>query len=412
MTKNFGIVFLSLCILQILFAQTGMFVYDKSFLQERPNLQIVDIGCDNNFVIYVLGEAYDEEFQNPYPWIALIDGKNGSIIQEAFPVKENTEGLLKIFITRDKKIVVYGNCIRNDKVQPYFLQIEENLQIKNHFLVSLKKPQYIAGVASFTPDKNLIALNIAEVDMGKIKIGLAKIPIDMFIPSFFTQIEGSPYMLATDITLYNNKIILAAYEKDYNENIKPVIYCMDTAGKVEWTFNPSYNPNFNEQFVRTDNNSIYILTNYKYPENGTCNSSLIKLNKEGKKITEKNYDGYKFNGLQILKNGKIILYGMSYLILDDTYLTSTGVYMILNENLETMFTKQVGVEDLSNQKLKETIKNNNLMISSELNAGIELLDGRIALGGRFYMPDIANSAFDIQFNRPMIILLTKDGKLQ
>ncbi|MCX7696751.1 MAG: hypothetical protein N2Z72_03540 [Bacteroidales bacterium] len=408
MKKTFFYIFLSI-ILLILSGQTGIIVYEENFLPERPHLEIKDFALDQNSNIYVLANAYDINFKNPYPWVACIDAKNGSIIQEAFPLRESTKEVSYIFITPSKKVIIYGNCTRNDKLQPLFLCLDENFQINTHFIVSLKNPQIISAVVPFSRDKNLIAQNIVDMEKGKIKIGLIKTSMDMYVPTSFTYLESDHHLFASDITYSkNNKIILAAYDDDGNGNIKPIIYCLDTTGKIDWTYYPSYDPNFNQQIVQVDNhNNIYLLANYKNEKVGKCSSTLLKLNNQGKKIREKVIDGYKFNGMTILKNGKILLYGMSYQIIDNRYLVSTGTYIIINDNLEPTYAKSIGIEDLNNQNLKASIINSNKFISSELYEGMELPDGRIVLGGRFYKPDLSS---DNYFNRGMILFLNKDGK--
>lgn len=393
-------------------SQTGIFIF-KDQIEERPNVQIVDIKEGANKKIYALGEAKDTDFKNPYPWFACIDSK-GKLISSNYPHKGNTSGMLRLILTPENRSMLYGNTEGNGKSKPFSILVNDDGTSNSVNVMAMSYSMIIGDVVPFSNNKCIIAQSNRNKETGLYNIGLIKADNDKYLPIPFKTIVSDKHELISKILVTQEKnILIAGYQiLDEDFNIKPFIYYVDSLGEKIWNYYPEFSTDFesNSLIQDTDGNFI-IASSYRDKKAGPCKTVLLKLNSKGDKIDEKVIDDIKANGFLLLNNGKILMYGTHYQAYNNVMIISKANFFILNNKLEKQFSDEVGMFDDPDYNLP-SLAVTAQPTSSEFNTGIQLSDGRIVLAGRVYMPDKV-SADEIllspRYNQPMILFMNDDG---
>lgn len=393
-------------------SQTGIFIY-KDLIEERPNVHIVDIKEGADKQIYVLGEAKDKEFQNPYPWFACIDN-NGKLITNRYPHKGNTTGMLRLIVASNQRYMLFGNMNDNGKAKPFSILLNDDGSTNTLNVMAMSYPMIIGDVVPFSDEKTLIVQSNRNKETGIFNIGLIKADNDRYLPIPFKTLVSEKHELVSRIFVTKEKnIIIAGYQiLDEDFNIKPFIYYVDSLGENLWNYYPEFSTDFESISLAQDNEgNILLAASYRDKKLGPCKTILLKLNVKGEKIEEKEISDIKANGLLLLKNGNLLMYGTHYQVYNDMMIISKASFTLFNSKLEKQLTDEVGIIDNPDSNLP-SLAVTAQPTSSEFNSGIQLSDGRIVLAGRVYMPDKTNPdeiLLSPRFNQPYIMFMNENG---
>lgn len=393
-------------------SQTGIFVY-KDQIEERPNVHIVDIKEGADKKIYVLGEAKDKNFDNPYPWFACIDTQ-GKLISSIYPHKENTSGMLRLITASNKRLMLFGNIDDNGKAKPFSILLNDDGSLNTFNIMAMSYPMILGDVVPYSNNKCLIAQSNRNKETEIFSIGLIKAENDRYTPIPFKTLVSEKHELVSRIFVTREKnIIIAGYQiLDDDFNIKPFVYCVDSLGEKLWDFFPEFPTDFESISLTQDvDGNILIASSYRDKTKGPCKTILIKLNAKGEKIEEKEISDIKANGLLLLKNGNLLMYGTHYQVYNDIMIISKASFILFNSKLEKQLTDEMGILDNPDYNLP-SLAVTAQPTSSEFNSGIQLSDGRIVLAGRVYMPDKTNPdeiLLSPRFNQPYILFMNENG---
>lgn len=393
-------------------AQTGIFIY-KDQIEERPNVHIIDIKEGADKQLYILGEAKDKEFQNPYPWFARIDNK-GKLIKSVYPHKDNTSGMLRLIIASNQRIMLYGNTNDNGKAKPFSILLNDDGGTNTLNVMAMSYPMIIGDVVPYSNKKSLIVQSNRNKETGVFNIGLIKADNDKYLPIPFKTLVSDKHELVSKVFLTKEKNILIAGYKIIDEdfNIKPFIYYLDSLGENLWSYYPEFSTDFENISIAQDKDgNILVASSYRDKKLGPCKTILLRINSKGEKTEEKIIDDIKSNGLLLLKNGNILMYGTHYQVYNDMMIISKANFFIFNSKLEKQVSDELGMLDNPDYNLP-SLAVTAQPTSSEFNTAIQLTDGRVVLAGRVYMPDKVKPdeiLLSPRYNQPMILFMNEKG---
>ncbi len=180
-------------------------------------------------------------------------------------------------------------------------------------------------------------------------------------------------------------------------------------------FYPKYATDFESQTLAQDKDGNFLLSaSYRDKTKGSCRSIVVKINSSGEQIAEQTFEDIKINGLLLLNNGNMLMYGTHYQVYSKMLIISKGSFVIVNSNFEKIASDEMGIFDLPDYNLPSLVATAQ-PTSSEFNTGIQLSDGRIVLAGRVFMPDKTSPdeiLLSPRYNQPYVLFMNKMEPLE
>lgn len=390
--------------------EVGIFFYPNLNPTFKHN-NIVGIAEATNTEIFLVGKASTEDYTQTVPYFGRFD-KRGVPLMNNFYDKYPIWDLRGIFITTDQTVKIYGTAKQSETYRPFYLKLTPTGKILG---ASPEATVYSTIFSDFAAGDNFIIA--AQTKIGENKrynIIVHKIDPQNEVYFWTTAIptEGNEEATRVIVCSDNSAIVLG---KEYKNNMRtytPVVYRISSSGKLLWRQTIPVPSNFFTQDIAQLDRSTFIYTcSYSKEYLGSAETRVLELSGGGSPVKAVTHANINANGILILPTKKILLYGSNLTMLSSRVVTKAK-YMILNRKLEMEYQRELGAADAPDSRLPQNIARI-LPTASDLVAAKVLMDGRVALCGKVFMPlDIEkpNPRGTDRFNAPLLILLDKFGK--
>jgi len=411
--SNTLIAFVATCLFLVptqFVAQTGISYYpslNKSYVHNN----IVGITEAANTEIYLIGKASTEDYSKSIPYFGRYDKKGEPLMHkffEDFPIWD----LKNLVITAGQSIKLYGTTYDKNKYNPFYLKINPLGRVESK---SPTASVYNTILSDISPKENFVAAAHTKIgENKKYNIIVHKIDANDEVYVWSTPIATEVNEEATKVIVCSDNTILVL-GKEYRNNMRtytPIVYKISSAGKVMWRVGITVPPNFfTQDIVQFDRSTYVYMCSYGKEYLGTSETRLIQLSSAGSATKANTIPNINTNGLLLLENKKVLLYGSNLAILSGRVVTRAK-YAIVGKNLEMEYQRELGSKDAPDVLMPQKIATA-LPSTSDFSSAIILSDGRIALAGKVYMPanpQNPNPRGSDRFNVPMLVILDKYGK--
>lgn len=418
MYSQYILLFILMCIQSnIVHAQTGIHYYTDSALLDY-NTSIVDIkeSADGN-TLYLLGKIENEDFTyTEGPWFARLD-KSAQMIFARGWFEERMNDVLNIILLplnkQNSKAKIYGNTRQGQFFNTYYKVVNDKAQKSSDFETltiysSLLRSVYDIGNGQsyelwLVQDSNYtynIRLKRTNTLTGKV---LKSININSKLDEEVDKMD----ILTSDSSIV---LLSKSFDSPYLDSYSSTLFRVSSNGDSIWTKAIPESNGFKTQAVciRKNNESLkeQILISCCVPDS---NAKIIALDIKGNVIQRKEFSNLKINGM-LSYNNYTLIFGSE----NDT----------IGSNMQQRIVSRARILELdSNLNIVKQFKHTNLYkpdidfkgimhrpFSTELYCATVLSNGRIAFGGRAYLPkDCSPEGQPSSFtNRPLLIVLDKN----
>ncbi len=394
----FAILFVS----QTAFGQTGLFYYPLKN-PKLPNARVAGI-IEEKGNLYICSRTSDEQYKTHNLLMQTV-GLNGNFISEQYTSIPNLWELVSCQLMNDTSFSIFGNLLVNKLHQPF----QSNIGVSGKSLKSYNENVvFSTHIKDVAADKSWnFELLTKESKGNQYNISLRKASKTDNNTEWIKRIsseqneEGDKVLCATD----GNIIILGRKYNDDKTDYVPIIYKLNPQGDVVWKKAIDVPGSFYTQSIGlTQSNTIIYMCGYTKNPTGISETRTIKLDSSGEPIANYTMSDFSANGLLILNNGTILFYGSRFFI-NEKQVVTKGKFVITDMQLVEKANVALDKTDKPDSEFKKQIST-----SSDFLTATEMEDGRIAIGGRVFMPNPENNS--IKQNNPLLLIVKADGSYQ
>lgn len=371
---------------------------------------------NSNGDLFLLGKATDATYNNIHPYWAVCDKSGKLKTQATLATTNNFYELNNFVICSPDKLRIWGTETSDNRLTMSLNTITADGMISEQNAMLTTTTTLTGDVCQLDDQNAVMAKTVQSSATGKYHISVYK---------YHVQDDGQVWYktLATEDNEEASKVFamkdgsLIVLGKLYNESLtaySTVIYKLSSAGDITWKKALSGYDTFYAQGISEGKNKtlVYICsTGVETLATGT--TEIFQLDSSGNEISKREINDIRANGVLTLKNGNIFLYGSHYQK-TGIYIISKACYKIYTPDLKEIKTDEMGMFDGPDAYLPS------LFISvyptaSDFLTAIQLKDGRIACGGRVYMPYPAAAdmiMFSDRHNNAFLVLMDADGKFR
>lgn len=392
-----------------LLAQTGIFYYTNENIA-YPNTRILNLAEANNKEIYVLGKSSSLNYDSNVPYFARIDKKGNLLVQKNLKATSLFD-LQELVILPNQFIQIYGSEKKTGKFVPYIRTINALGDLKDS---DINFSVYSTIVNDLTPfDENHIL--VCETKLGKSEkynINVYKFNLNTNKQVWNKKISSEENEEADQIiTLNNGNIVIVG--KKYNDEMTsyvPIIYKLDSEGNKIWKKGISVPENFYTHSIAANSSGrLFYTCNYSRESTGASESRIITISPESDILKYETLYDISANGILALSNDNFFVYGSNILVSESRVITKAK-YLVIDSELNTLKNYEMSETDFPDSAYPKDL--NMMPSSSDINIAIQLSDGRIACGGRIFMPqelDPNKILSAPKQNNAYLILLDQNG---
>jgi hypothetical protein len=413
MLKNiFLLSFLTLASWNLCFSQLGLHIYLDTNMK-RPNIQIVDLK-ENEHGIFILGEAKDAYFKNPDAYFARVDLK-GKVQVKKQKVAKVSE-MKRIILGNESEVLLLGNSIsQNGKPQAYSGILNKDGMMQEMIILPSGNSVVLGDAIVYDEKHALVIQAELNKETELFNVSLIKTPKDMFLVSPFAKIKSNYHELPSQVVLDKNKNIYLIALRYADDHAIPIVYGLKPDGTKIWEFQPAFSDNMEKVFLTNDaQGNLYAGASYRDKQAGTSWTELVKISKQGKELLSTKIASIKANGVLCLKNGSFLLYGTNYQVFQEQFIISKASFVFLDDKCVITHEDQITTSDSPDVDLPSTAMQIQ-PTSSEFNVAIQLLDGRIAFGGRIMYPENTSEESILsspRYNKACILFSDEKGRFR
>jgi hypothetical protein len=397
------------------FAQTGVSWFGDS-TSDYVNNRIISIKESNDGDLFLLGKATDAAYNNIHPYWAVCDKAGKLKTQVTLPTTNNFYELNNFTVCSADKIRIWGTETVNDRLTMSINTVNAAGAITEQNAMLTTTTTLTGDVCQLNNDTAVLAKTVQSSSTGKYHISIYKYNVQNDQQAWYKT-------LATDDNEEASKIFpmkdgsLIVLGKLYNEKLtaySTLIYKLSSAGEMIWKKQLSgYDTFYAQGISEGKNKSLIYICSTGVETLATGTTEIFQLDSNGNEISKKEMDNIRANGVLTLNSGNIFLYGSHYQKVG-IYIISKACYKIYSPDLKEIKTDEMGMFDGPDAYLPS------LFISvyptaSDFITAIQLKDGRIACGGRVYMPYPAppeKIMFTDRHNNAFLVLMDADGKFR
>ena len=389
-------------------SQTGIF-YFANISKKYNNSRIVNMCEANNKELYLIGKANNENFTSTIPFFARMDKRGNLLLQKNLEAND-LFNIKELVILPNQHIQIYGSEKSNDKYIPYIRTISASGDIKN-LDTDFSIYSTIINDIEVVDESNILVTETKLGKQEKYNVNIYKYNISTNKQVWYKKISSEVNEEADQILFLKNQDIIILGKK-YNNNMTsyvPIIYKLNSKGEKIWKKGISVPENFYTHSIAANKNGkLFYTCNYSRESTGANETRIITIAPTNEILQYKTLLDISANGIISLKNDNFLIYG-SNLIVKNSHVITKANYIIIDQELNIVKKYEMSDTDIPD---KDFPNNSLLSTSSDLLTAIQLSDGRIACGGRIYMPK--NTSPDIIKNSPKqnnsyIIILDAEG---
>ncbi len=408
-----GCLFMLLVLAQTIYVsgQTGIFYYPNPS-ENYVNNKLLALTEAPNQEIYLLGKLSNASYEKSIPYFCRVD-KRGNLLIENSLTKHQIYDLSDLFILNNQRVKAFGSRRQGPIFAPWIVTLNTKGDIVK------EKSDYVVYSTIMNDVTNIDGKNLmiaeTKVDNNKLyNINLVKLDAQKDETLWSKRVESDLNEEASTIKALKDGNLLVLGKK-YSSDLSdysPVLYKVNPSGKPLWRVGIPVPDNFYAQDIAEDSkgNLIYMCS-YSKEYMGTNETRVIKLNSEGQKITHNVILDISANGLVMKPEDKSVLYGSNIKVHNKRPITK-GKFVVIDSDLKPLREHELSKTDKPDSEMPDDVAKN-LPTTSDLTTGILLKDGRVALGGRIYMPSNpaqANPYGNDRNNFALLMILDETGR--
>lgn len=414
--KNFSLLFLLLCALPaISFSQTGVSWFGDT-TSNLVNNRIISIKENPNGDLCLLGKASDGVYNNPTPYWAVCD-KTGKLKSQSTLATSNKYYEVNNFtICSSDRFRIWGTETVNERLTMSLNTVNGLGEVQGTDAIMTNTNTLTGDVCQLDNEFAVMAKTVQSSSTGKYHISIYKYSVLNDQQVWYKTLTTEENEEASKVfALKDGSIIVLG--KIYNEQLTSyttLIYKLSSAGDLAWRKNINgYSDFFGQGISEGKNKSLVYTCSTGNESIGESSSKVYLLDSNGALILHTEMQGIRANGVLTLSNGNIFLYGSGFKTVGN-YLISKASYKIFSPDMKEISGDEMGTADAPDAFLPGMYITS-FPTASDFLTAIQLSDGRIACGGRVYLP-IETSPERIigseRHNMAFLVLMNADGKFR
>ncbi len=412
----FSGLFLLVYSLGVLQAQiTGIYCFHEQIPAHHPNVILTKAKQLDDDHICFLGNAKTVSFRDMMPCFLITDTeghfKSFDLIESgAFLTIDN------FATTPGGGYMIYGSEQRQGNFRPVWMTISPLGGIERTNVLTFPTATFFGDVLPLDSDRAM-ACHATRIDStGVFNIAVYKTHIDQYKPEWYKILPSSHFEQAGPLVSGQDGF-LYLMGKWYNESrtrIHPLLYKLDREGKLIWKKVFKNFEVWNRSSLATDKEGhVFFAVGSSVDKMASNTTWLYKFSADGEEIDREPFYDIDCNEMILLDNDQLWMVGSNLLRKGDWIITKAALVRV-DKNL-----KRIGGLELTEARKPDADIPGYILAkqptASEYNGVIKLKDGSLACYGRAFIPDTADSGEMVSAerrNRPLVVILNKDGMLE
>ena len=396
-------------------AQTGVFWFGDT-TSKYVNNRIISIRENSDGDLFLLGKATDAAYQDIHPYWAVCDKSGKLKTQVTLPTTNNFYELNNFIISGPDKIRIWGTETSGNRLTMSLNTITAKGEISEQNAMLTTTTTLTGDVCQLDAETAVLAKTVQSSATGKYHISIYKYKVQNDEQVWYKTLATEDNEEASRVfAMKDGSLIVLG--KLYNESLtaySTLIYKLSAAGDMTWRKTISAYDSFYAQGISEGKNKglIYICsTGVETMATGT--TEIFQLDSGGNEISKREINDIRANGVLTLKNGNIFLYGSHYQKSGMTIITK-ACYKIYSPGLESVKEDEMGMFDGPDAYLPG-LYITEFPTASDFITAVQLADGRVACGGRVYMPTTSDPdqiLFSSRYNNAFLVIMNADGKFR
>lgn len=404
------------CILAgTVFAQTGVFWFGDS-TSNYVNNRIISMKEKPGGGLYFLGKASDRQYANVHPYWGSCDKSGKLIVQKTLETTNDIFELNNFVVCSENKFRIWGTETVNNRQTLLLNTIDAKGNLPGSDAILTNTNTLCGDVLQADAQTAVCAKTVQSSSTGLFHISIYKYNLENDQQIWYKKLDAEGNEEASKLFLMKDgSVILLA--KEYDERLTTytsLIYKLSSTGELIWRKSiAAYPIFFAHGIAEGKNKSLVYVCSIGSERDTVCSTKICSLDSSGNLLSTNEVPGIRANGILGLKNGNFFLYG-SHFQKASVYIITKACFKIYDPNLKLLKTDELGMFDGPDAQLP-SLAMSVWPTSSDFLTAIQLSDGRIACGGRVYMPtekDPEKIIFSDRVNKGLLVLMSSDGKFR
>jgi hypothetical protein len=385
------------------FGQQGIF-YFKSDNNMLPNSRVLDITETQDGNLLLLTKNSDKDYKDPRAGLIAVnnDGSQGyfNVIEEMSFYDINS-----ISVLPNNNYKISGNFSLNQIFRPQHLIVDAKGRLIDTHAESAVYSTHLEDIVQVNENEALALMTKnSKVELFNINLHYVSL-LDNKV-KWIKKISSEMNEEANQIIIANNGDYLVLGKK-YNEDMSdyvPIIYRLNAKGELLWKKGVIVPSNFYVQRLANGRDGEIIYScGYTNNPTGFAETRMIKFNSKGDQISTTVLEDFSINGVLELEDNKYCLYGSKFDV-DKKQVVTRAKYVIVDYSLKAVKSDFLSTND------KPDIDAGSKKTTSDFICGKVLPDGRIALGGRVFMPKTKKEMATL--DNALLVILAPNGNMR
>lgn len=398
-----------------LFSQTGVFWFGDS-TSSSVNNRIISIKENPDGGLFLLGKASDRDYKNIHPWWAVTDKSGKLTTQKTVATTNQIYDLANFTVCEKDKVRIWGTETVNNRLTILLNTIDLKGELPGSDMMMTNTTTLCGDVYQLDADNAILAKTVQSSRTGKFHISLYQYNVKTDAQQWYKTLDSELNEECTKIfVMKDGSIILLG--KLYNEErsaYTSLLYKLSSTGEIVWRKDfEAYNTFFNQGISEGKDKSLIYVCSTGSEKEITGSTKIYTIDADGNASLSKELNNIRANGILTLKSGKVFVYG-SHMQKTGNYIITKASYKLFDAGLKNESSDELGMMDGPDAFLP-SLAMTAWPSSSDFLTAIQLADGRIACGGRVYMPEqtapdkIIKSA---RTNKALLVLMNAEGKFR
>jgi hypothetical protein len=382
-------------------AQTGLFYYPLKDARYSNSRMIGLIELRQQVI--ACSRVSDENYKTHNLILHTIDLGNFNAVEKSVTVP-NLADISSFQGISDSLFLVSGNKLNNKLYEPLQMVISGSGKIVKSYAENAVFSTHLKDAVSDINKQWNYQLLTKESKGDQYNITVRKVALTDNSSDWVKKIsseqneEGEKILMAHDKTI----LILGRKYNDDKSDYVPILYKINPQGDIIWKKAIDVPGSIYTQSIGLSiDNTIIYMCSYTKTQTGVSETRVIKLSATGEALNNGTLPDFSSNDVLVLKNGNLLFYGSRFLV-NEKQVVTKGKFVLTDADLNEKANTTLDKTDKPDIDLKKGINT-----SSDFLTACELTDGRIAIGGKVYMPHADNAT--LKQNNPLLLIIKPDG---
>lgn len=415
-TKHLSPLFTLLCLLPaVSFSQTGVFWFGDS-ASNLVNNRIISMKENTNGDLFLLGKASDGAYANPKPYWAVCD-KAGKLKSQTTLATGNAYYEINNFtICSPDRVRIWGTETVNGRLTISLNTINAKGEVQGSDVIMTNTATLAGDVCQLDATYAVFAKTVQSSSTGKYHISIYKYNVQDDQQVWYKTLATEENEEASEVfALKDGSLIVLG--KLYDERLTTyttLIYKLSSSGETIWKKNfTGYDKFYAQGVSEGKNKSLVYVCSIGNEATMQAHTKIFSLDSNGNSVSMRELDDIRANGVLTLANGNVFLYGAVYKTVG-IYVISKAATRMFSAEMNLLKDDEMGMLDGPDAFLPGMYISS-FPTSSDFLTAIQLKDGRIACGGRVYMPsDTAPATIkaSTRYNKAFLVIMDANGRFR